>query len=527
MRSLIIAVLAVLLSLPAAGQAFAHAQLVAAVPAQSAVVATAPAAFELQFNEAVSPLVLLLVAPDGRSTALTQVKLVGTTLQITPPPGLVRGTYALTYRAISSDGHPVGGAVSWSIGMPSQSNTTAPDTTTDWTLRLAIWAGKLLVYLALFIGVGGVVTQAWLAPAKAARPSLVRGVLILGSLAAPLSVGLQGLDALGLPLSALWQPKSWTTGFSTSLGPSAALALLATGVALVGWHGHRWARPLSAIALLLLGLALSVTGHASAAEPQWLTRPAVFIHAVSIAVWAGALVPLLGLLRADQAAAVSTLHRFSRTIPCVLVALVGAGAVLAVIQLGSFAALTATAYGLVLLAKLALLAVVFVLAAINRWRLTKPVQLGRAGAARALLRIVMVETVLVIGVMGIAGLWRFTPPPRALALVAPVPLSLHIHTDKAMAEVTFASGAVGQTSASVFLMTGDFGPLEAKALSLVASSPAAGTGETSYPAQRRADGSWEVDPIMIPTAGPWIIQLDIRASEFEVIKIKDQIPFTK
>ena len=109
---------------------------------------------------------------------------------------------------------------------------------------------------------------------------------------------------------------------------------------------------------------------------------------------------------------------------------------LAVIQVGKPAALLSTAYGNVLLAKIALLLVLFALVAVNRWRLTGPAAKGEAKAVRRLCRAIAVESLIVLAVFAVAATWRFTPPPRALAVAAAEPASIHIHSDKAMAEVT-------------------------------------------------------------------------------------------
>jgi copper transport protein len=55
----------VLISLAQARGADAHASLTKAEPADGAVIAAPPAALTLTFNEAVSPLVVRLIGPDG------------------------------------------------------------------------------------------------------------------------------------------------------------------------------------------------------------------------------------------------------------------------------------------------------------------------------------------------------------------------------------------------------------------------------------------------------------------------------
>ena len=57
---------------------------------------------------------------------------------------------------------------------------------------------------------------------------------------------------------------------------------------------------LSLTALLGVGLALALSGHASNAAPQWLTRPSVFVHVVCVAFWVGALLPLIAAVQTGE-----------------------------------------------------------------------------------------------------------------------------------------------------------------------------------------------------------------------------------
>src|SRR5690606_28952258 len=105
--------------------------------------------------------------------------------------------------------------------------------------------------------------------------------------------------------------------------------------------------------LVLGAVALVLSGHASAAEPQWLTRPAVFLHAATIAIWVGTLLPLGLALWRHSDDAVPALRLFSRYIPAAVLVLIIAGVTLSVIQVRQPAALWQTDYGRLLLAKLA------------------------------------------------------------------------------------------------------------------------------------------------------------------------------
>jgi copper transport protein len=348
--------------------------------------------------------------------------------------------------------------------------------------------------------------------------------LAIGLFGAVVSTGFQGLDALGARTGRIADPIIWSTGMGTSFGRTVVAAIVAFAAAAVGLLGAgTMSRLCSLGGLLFAGAALSLSGHASAAEPQWLMRPAVFLHGSAIAFWVGVLIPLGFALRRGAPQAVPAMRRFSAGIPYAVAALVATGAVLAVVQVERLGALIDTAYGQVLLVKMALLVVLFALAAHNRWRLTRPAEAGDAGATRQLVRSIAAETAIVLLIFAVAACWRFTPPPRALALAAAQPASTHIHTAKAMADVSIAPGHAGPVNASVFIMNGDFDPLEAKEVTLVLTFPAAGIEPIRRPAFKPGDGTWRVEGLVLPLAGTWRVRLDILISDFEMVQLEGEI----
>lgn len=521
----VLAVLAIfLVSLIWTGAASAHASLVSTSPARDSVVAEAPATLVLTFNEPVSPLVLTLVTPKGTALPLADYTMDSSAVMIAAPPGLGEGSFVLSYRVVSEDGHPVAGSIIFAIGAPSATATEVLDQI-DWPVRLAIWAGKVGLYSGLLLGVGGVFFFAWTAgqPHTGAR---LQPLLGLGLVAASFSIGLQGLDALGLHWDGLWQLKTWSTGFSTSFGPSAAIAIASM---LLAWVApYTLGRAISLVAFAGIGLALAATGHASAAEPQWLTRPAVFVHAVSVAYWIGALLPLWVMLRSRMPEAITALRRFSRIIPFALLALIASGITLAIIQIGGPEAIFTTAYGLVFALKMALVITLILLAAINRWWLTQRVEQGESQATRHLLRMLAVEMLLALAILGTVATWRFTPPPRALVptvAMAPAPLALMVHSDQAMIDIELSSARAGPLSADIVLMGADMGPLDAQALTVELSNPAAGIEPLTFPAEKQPDGHWRIADMMVPMPGQWQLDFGIRISDFALVRAATTVDF--
>jgi copper transport protein len=506
-----------------AGAAWAHATLVSSDPADGAVLAAVPSRLVLTFNEPVSPLVLRLIDDKGEATTLAY-HIEDTAVVVDRPGAIGRGSHALSWRVISADGHPVGGTVLFSVGAPSAGAVPGAAEVVDWPLRAAIWICRLALYLGFFAGIGALFFATFVAPADPPpRNGLQRTLLIAGIVAVPDSVGLQGLDALELPLSDFGRSIVWQTAMGTTWGLTAVIALAALLAALASTLLPRGKirAALGALAFLGVGAALAASGHASAAEPQWLTRPAVFIHALAVTFWVGALLPLADALRREGGGL--ALARFSAAIPFAIVPLLLAGIALAIVQVEKPVALLTTAYGNVLIAKLALVAVLFLLASLNRWRLTTPAEAGAPSAKRKLVLAILVEAGLAVAILGVVATWRFTPPPRSLEAAAAQPVSVHIHTAKAMADVTFSPGHVGPVTASIVVMTGDFGPLDAKEVTLTLSNPAAGIESIRRPASKPGDGTWRVDDLIIPLAGRWDVEVAILVSEFELVRLTETI----
>lgn len=500
--------------------AAAHATLVLSTPTDGAVLDAAPGIVALEYNEPVSPLVLNLVRPDGSTSELSGFSLKANTLEIELPGDLARGTHLLSWRVVSADGHPIGGTVLFSVGEESIS-PPHPTERIDWAVRSVIWLGKLALYAGLFFGVGGAFSLVWLDTGKRNGLLFVRSALALGIVGAIASASGHGLDALDLPVSRAASSQAWEATLSTSFGLTLGYGVAAMLIAALAQFVSGWrARLLSVLALAATGLALALSGHASAAEPQWLMRPAVFLHAGAVCFWVGALVPLALALKCDLHGAQHFLSRFSRAIPFVVGVLVVSGFLLVLVQVEVPAALIETAYGNLLLVKLALLLALFTLAAFNRWRLTRPVQRGEADVARRMVRSITAETVIVVVILAVVAGWRFTPPPRSLRIAADQPVSVHIHSEKAMANVDIEPGRAGKVSVNISVLTGDFAPLHAREVTLVLSNPEAGIEPIRRKAHEDAPSEWIVDDLVVPLAGDWSVEVNILIGDFESVRLR-------
>lgn len=502
--------------------ALAHAQLISSDPSDGAVVASAPAVVTLTFNEPVSPIAIKLARPDGSVSLIDTFKSDGSAITITPPPALSNGSYALSYRVMSEDGHPIGGTLGFAIGAPSAGGSAIAADATPRASRLLILIQRVALYLGLFLGVGGVFALNWFGREARDGRAMIRVLLGLGLVSAGLGVGLQGLDMLAVSPSALASLAPWRQGLTATYAATLALAALAMLLALASLSLRgRLAAFVSLPALLMTGLAVAASGHASAAEPQWLMRSAVFAHAASVAVWIGALFPLTLALKRGGEAGVAMLQRFSRGILPVVALLLTSGVVLAVVQVRKVEALWTTDYGVVLSIKLGLLVALFVAATVNRAFLTAPAvdrlaAIDVAKAARPLRLSILLEILLVIAILTTVANWRFTPPPRALQLAARQAVATELMSDKAMVEVSIFPATTGPVKVTVTPMAHGTGDLTIKELSVILSNPAAGIEPIRKKAGIDGDGDYVVDGLRLPVPGRWHIRVEILISDFEM-----------
>jgi copper transport protein len=509
-----------LLVLCFASAASAHASLVATEPADGSVLAQAPKTVQLHFNEPVTAVVIKLIDAGGITRDDAPAHATGKAIVVTLPESLPRGTQVVSYRVISEDGHPVAGSMVFSIGAATAAAATQSN---SGAVNGLIWLARIGVYLGLFAGVGGVFFVIWIGQARAGS-NLILAALIVGLVSAVASLGLQGLDLLNLAVRDIATSAPWRAAAVTSLFQSLLIAVVAitAGIVALRSEAAATAAMLSAFALVGVGLSLASSGHAATAQPQWLTRPAVFIHGVGVAFWVGALMPLLAMTWRPAQGLLPVLNRFSRGAVWAVGLLVLTGLTLAVVQVERFGALIDTKYGIILSIKITLVVLLLGLAALNRFRFT-PALAADSQNTRPLVRSILLECVLAVVILAVVAGWRFTPPPRALAAEVDTPLAVHIHTEHAMFQVLVSPGRVGTDSFVLQLMNGDGSLLTAKEATLTLSLPERGIEPFERAATLGADGYWHVRNVPIPHPGRWHMRIDALVTDFEKVTLEDEL----
>jgi len=466
-----------LLVLPAV--ASAHALLISSSPSPGAGLGAAPAAITATFSEPLNrPLSTLTLTTSGGRTVRATVTGDGPTrLVLRPVRRLQRGVYEVRWRTVSADdGHTAQGSYSFGVRAPvlGPAVSAAPGPLADggWLRALldAIFDGALIlfcgsVFCGALLSAPGSGPAARLVPDESRREvgrRHWRRTVAIGFAAVLFSLVATVADAAhaggGISGRALHDYLvSDFAGYTRLAVP--AIVLLSVVMAARG--APRWA---SAPAVLALA-AVAAGGHSSSARLSGVAFSADLVHLIAASVWLGGIaviaiawVPQLRELGAAGRRRIVevVLPRFGAVALPAFFALVVAGGLNAVTELGSPKALWSTGYGRVLLVKTSLVGVLALLSYRHALRLRPRLLASRAfdvRLERRHWRLLASEPIVSAGiVLAAALLLAYAPPIDAAEQVA--------------AAGSISSAAVLETSAegSQLSVAGEAGPYIVNAL---------------------------------------------------------------
>jgi len=365
--------------------ASAHSNFVGSDPADGSALGQSPAVVGLDFDAKVSAALTNVVLADaeGRTHSITSVSVDPgrDTRLVVALPALTRDTYRLSFFTLApGDLHFTRGSVVFAVGSVPSLASQGPS---FGEVRLAEVALRWLGIIGLSAAVGGIVFLLGVLPAAvpdgrtAARVRRRLGVLAVGGAAAAMLAQAllllsQALDAgnVGAGLGTL------LTQSDSGLRWLAEIAmLLVLLVTLIVCHRRRYAERLRAFSLYTLAITLLVgvtvadafsghTGSDSSPTPSGVALRTA--HLLSVEVWAGGLVALLlvtiTLLRTHPAdvpagALKAIVAGFGKWAGPAFAVIVVTGLLLAGAEVATVTALLSTAYGVILIVKIGMVAV--------------------------------------------------------------------------------------------------------------------------------------------------------------------------
>jgi copper transport protein len=503
-----------------AHEARAHASLRAVLPPNGAALETAPAEILLQFSEPVAPLAVTLERGEGgRLEVALETLGDGSSLRLRPAEPLTPGAYLVRWRVVSVDGHPVGGRSAFAVDVGELPLAGPAERTSGGPALLALRAVHLATAV---VGAGGALALLLLplGPASSRATHLWVRRALAGSIAAAFAeAAVTGLEAADLPVSALFGTEPWRATATAGVVP--ALATTGFGAVLL-WFvlGRNAAGPRRAATWtgILLGAAgFGLTGHTASAPPAALFAPLLVLHVGLAAFWLGALLPLALSLRLDPpATARAVLERFSEKAILLVPLLVLLGVVLAARQMPE-GGLVTTAWGRILLVKLALLGGLLLVAVANRLRLLPRFAAGDHRAGEALRRLLALDGGLALALLAATAALTTTTPPR---LSAPAEGRELLLADGVLAaRVRILPGAAGWNRLEARLLHGP-PPEEVRFRLEAVGAP----GEPVEAVARPDDaGDYRTDPLLLVPAGSWQLAVGLLLDPFTRVELRARI----
>lgn len=520
-----------------AAPAAAHATLVSVDPPDGARLDESPDVVRLTFSESVSAELggVRVLDAEGDQVQEGAARVEGETVEVDLAPNLPDGTYVISYRVVSADGHPVRGGSMFGIGEAPIDEGALGEVTTGsddrfWEVVGAV--GRGLAYAGVLLAAGGVAFLVLVHRGGPERAHLVRvvwGAAFVGALGSMVALPVQAALGTGQGPSALFDEGVLAEVVRDGVGLGLVLALVSLVIAVSMVERQRW------IALAGAAVAASsfaTNGHTRAGSSVTLATVADVSHLLVTAAWAGGLVLLALCLRArrdagddQQTDSIGIVGRFSN-LATVTVLLVGiSGAALGWIEVGSLDALTSTGYGRLLLAKVAVVAVVAAIGAYNHYRLVPALTRGKAKASLVQLRsTVRVEVFALAVVVGLTAVLVVVTPGRATTeggvVEEVVPLG-----GAGSVQVTISPAQAGFNQIHLYLFDPDGRPADiAESVTLRLSLPAAQLGPITREATRAGPAHFQLDGDDLAVGGTWTIEVVARVDRFTEATGTTEVP---
>jgi copper transport protein len=556
-----------------ASAAGAHAVLVSSSPVDGSRVNAAPAQVRLTFDEEVGliPGAEQVISGTGLRASTGQVSQAGGSRTIVLPlkPHLPTGTYSATWRVVSADTHVVSGSITFGIGVTPGAGAAAP---ADHARPLDVTAdvAQGLVYAGVVLMAGVLAAARLLWPWALARRRVLRlawtgwAALLAGTVVAFLLQGPRaGNQGWGAVLRLHGAGATLTSAFGQELLARAGLLVLV--VPLLTRRAHQSLRrpvedAIRGLAGVALLVAVAVTGHEAVGSGVVLALPAAVLHLAAMAVWLGGLV-LLGLvvlptLKAglhtreggqptreggqptreggQPTLAEARLPRWSVTAYCCVVVLAITGEYLASRQISPLAALWSTRYGVLLLIKTALVAVMLITAYLAQRLLAPlPAEAGTPTPAeapapdgpaviRAVRRSVRIETAIAALVVAVTAVLvseppasgTYGPPVTVAAPLGPDHISVHISPTRR-----------GPQTITIEVLNQAGAPVAAPSVTASLSSPQVSALNLTLRKRARDGSEWASRAAVAPLPGLWTLTVNVSlgAAEAYTTSVRYQV----
>jgi copper transport protein len=524
-----------------AGVADAHAVLESTDPPAGATLQGAPNAVRVTFDEQVGARDgdVRVYDSTGRRIDKGKVEHIdgGKTLQV-PIQTVGDGGYAVTWRVISADTHPVDGAVTWRVGASGAAvgtpllNRLLSSARGSPVVSGLLAAQRGLLFGGLLVLLGGLsfVLLLWPEGATSRRwKRSMAGAAIVAAVASVVGVGLQAANQAGLGVSSVVDGAPIGDVLRGDYGQAVIGRMVLLVVGLWQWRialGRKtddapiptWARPVALIMGVLLAGSLGFAGHPRTG--RWLAAalPIDIVHVVAASIWIGGLVTLvlIALPGLDAVATRRLAARFSPVAFTCVAVLVATGSLQAFRQLGgSWTALRSTDYGHLLIIKVALSAVVVAIGGSSRslvhsgW--IDDTEEETAKSRRLVLRSIASEVAIAVVVVAVTSLLVASDPH---ALTANTAFSASRVDGPVIVDAVVAPSRHGPVSVHLYASDPNIALTDQFTMTAEIELPGK-VASVPLPLIAAGGRHWIADGVEVPIAGKWRLTVRVVVGQLD------------
>jgi copper transport protein len=483
-----------------------------------------------------------VVAPSGKRINVGDPVAAGNrmTIQVSATDRPL-GTYIVSYRVISADSHPLAGAFAFSVGAPSATPPAVTNAGVHPVVAVAVPVAKYLGYAGLTLTIGPALMLAVLWPRRLTQHGprrVVRAGLILLAAGTALSLWLQAPAASGAgPFDVSFVEFRQVVTSDFGILQLARLAVIAAAAALLGpalslaRSTARRAARAALVPLTVAGLLTwPLTGHQNASPQRFVSVAADVTHLLGMAIWLGGLVVVVAFLlrRADPRELNVILPVWSRWATVAVYWLVAAGVTQAVVEMGGFRQLIGTAYGELVLAKVALVAVVLAIAAYSR-RLVNQRRGNGTPTVNRLRRSVFAELGVTMVILAVSSVLSHTTPARAAGIEAAAAAKAEgfvttLNSPLYAVQFEIFPVQLGENNTlHAYVYTPDGRPLNVEEWTVTAALPDEGIEPMDNLVVTVA-GNEGMGGINFPKRGSWKLSLTLRVSDIDQATVTTTVP---
>ena len=443
-----LAVIVPLLLMVTSQESKAHGKDLNTTPTDGSVVDEFPETIEIIFNEKVTILEesTILLNSLGENTVLSakaeDYNNGSKVLLNSPAEDLAKGWYAVNWRALSADSHPIAGTFTFFYGDPALSSSFSKPERVENPAKVYIYLATLLrifSYLSLLLSLGAIVfwwvvggktaevytksgKHAWRIALYAAILGFVTTLLLLVNTAIILNGG--SYTSLGLIIQIV---ASGPIGSALLIRVSALFGVC-TGLLLLSEKSlKKLGVGVFAVSSFFYIYSYAMSSHVYVVPLKWVAVSGLILHLVGASIWLGGIPSLVLALRSTSknidghatalvnSAKLSIVDRFSK-IATLAVVCVGLGGVLASFTMfNSIAEYYTTNYGRVLLLKIVLVSCAGAVGAYNHFVLVPLLRKepDNEKAHDAIKRSVTKELVIFLLIVLATGALTYNSAPKA------------------------------------------------------------------------------------------------------------------